>query len=454
MDELIIALSEDAWQGDAVVAVTVDGGAPMTATVQALHGQGQAQGVSFAGAWGNAAHSVVVTFTNDQWGGLPQYDRNAYVLGASYNGTWVPVPPTELSRTGSATTIQIPATTPAAPVPAGPVPMGPAGTFTLALDATFGNATPGATVTRQADLFGPNGLAYSHYIYGPAATNPTNEANGVAIIGPVGDGCDGLYGNYRSRHHRFAEGSPQDVHVIGPDRITLKAWCGLYSGNAADCADGQIESGIMRFTTPLRPGCVVEIKCIMPKGHYSWPAFWLNPGQQAPCAADGTPAPVASLGWPPEIDVFDNCGYDDQQPGYYLNAGTPTNGDDAAYAWNGGTGWVDLPPTFQTTAVTTGWSTWLPPAQEYAYTVADQTADWHVYGLDWGADNVLTWYLDGVPYRARGYTWPASSPPAHLIASLQIGPKFNDLSGITPQAGLPNGWDWPIAYVRAWTRVA
>ena len=44
--------------------------------------------------------------------------------------------------------------------------------------------------------------------------------------------------------------------------------------------------------------------------------------------------------------------------------------------------------------------------------------------------------------------------PAHLIASLQVAAKFNDLGAITDQGGIPNGWDWAIDYIRVWTRPA
>lgn len=337
-------------------------------------------------------------------------------------------------------------------LPASPPPTGIAGTFVPLINATFGKTVADATAQNRATLFTDIG-AYPWYIYGPANTNPSRPGPGNAyeILGPMGNGTDGLYGNYRSRHAHFAPDSPQDVHVLTNDGLTLKAWCGIANGDPNDCNDPNIVSGILRFIPEIRPGSAVEIRCKMPAGMYSWPAFWLNTGVQAGWLIDGvTPGSVQVANWLAEIDIFDQVGFKFTLPGHYLIAGDPTPLGDAAYAMPGQSGPVDLPPTFidifgltHWTGDSNGW---------YAHTTPDLTADFHTYGLDWRVDGTLGFYLDGILYRTRGYVWPASAPPAHLIASLQIGCKFNDLSGITPQGGIANGWDLEIEYIRAWTR--
>jgi hypothetical protein len=293
------------------------------------------------------------------------------------------------------------------------------GKFVNRLDATFGTRRPGATVGDKQDL---GRIAYFRYIYGDAST--------------TGNGTDGLYGNYRSRHRDYPEGDPRSLHVFTADTLVLKARCGLDSPSRTDCSDGHIESGILRFALPIGPGSYVEIRCKMPTGMYAWPAFWLNPGVEYPPARPGEKPTFSVLNWPPEIDVFDEFGFNNTPPGHYLIGGTPTNGHDEAYGH----------PHDLYRAPDWGDKWYYQPAE-------DLTAAFHVYALDWRTDHTLRFLLDGRVYRETYFEWNSQGGvPAHLIASLQIGPKFNDLSGITEGGGKPGGWDWPISYIRVWAR--
>ena len=299
-------------------------------------------------------------------------------------------------------------------------PVGVSGKFVNRLDAVFGNARPGATIRSKRDL---DRIAYYRYIYGDGAT--------------TGNGTDGLYGNYRSRHRDYPGGDPRSLHVFTADELVLKAHCGLDTGNRADCADGHIASGIMRFALPIGPGSYIEIRCRMPSGMYAWPAFWLNPGVEYPPARPGGKPSFSPLKWPPEIDIFDQFGFNNMPPGHYLIDGTSTGNNDAAFG--------NPRDIFKAD----GWhgNSYYAPKQDLV------TGD-HVYGLDWGRDNRLRFYLDGKLIRERTYQWNSiDHVPAHLIASLQVGAKFNNLSGITDQGGKPDGWDWPIDYIRVWQEV-
>ncbi len=344
---------------------------------------------------------------------------------------------------------------PSAGTAAAHVPSGITGSFTPLIDATFGTSRSDATVKSRADL---DKLAYYWFEYGPSNTDPVYGAQAGApdsCMGPQGNGTDGLYGNFRSRFMHCTPGSPWDRHVLATDRLTLKANCGLQDNNPGNCSDANVGGGMLRFITPFRPSAahpiIVEMKGIMPKGKYSWPAFWINPGQQASRNANGTPGNIVSSGWPPEIDIFDEYGFNNTLPGHFLIMGDPSGGNDAAYASAlcapQGISICDLPltpggPTLPTTSVAQ-FNSW------YASTNADLTAGWHVYGARIYPDHIDA-LLDGVVYRSRGYTWPASAPPMQLILSNQTAAKFNDLSGITDQGGVANGWDWAISYVRVW----
>ncbi|HEY0204172.1 MAG TPA: carbohydrate-binding domain-containing protein, partial [Acetobacteraceae bacterium] len=82
-----IQASEDAWQGDAQMVVTVDGapvGLPITVT--ALHAQGAVQDILIHGDWGTGQHNVTAAFVNDAWGGTADTDRNLHVQGIALDG--------------------------------------------------------------------------------------------------------------------------------------------------------------------------------------------------------------------------------------------------------------------------------------------------------------------------------------------------------------------------------
>jgi hypothetical protein len=305
------------------------------------------------------------------------------------------------------------------PVSATVKPVGTPGPFVNRLDATFGNRRPDATVREKREL---DQIAYYRFIDGDAAT--------------TGDGTDGLYGQYRSRHRDYPEGDPRSLHVFTANSLILKAHCGLETNSRTSCADGNIESGILRFGLPIKPGSYIEIRCKMPPGMYAWPAFWLNPGVETPPATPGGKPSFSERSWPPEIDIFDQFGFNGVKPGHYLISGTPTNGNDAAYG--------NPHDTYRDPAW--GDKSYYQPSQ-------DLTAGFHVYALDWGTDHKLKYLLDGKVYRETYFEWNSKGDvAAHLIASLQIGAKFNDLSGISDQGGTPGGWDWAIDYIRVWTK--
>lgn len=88
---LALAVSEDAWQGDAQFTVSVDGkqiGGTQTAV--ASHGAGLVQTFTVMGDFAAGNHAAAVNFLNDAYGGAPGTDRNLYVSGAQADGVSVP----------------------------------------------------------------------------------------------------------------------------------------------------------------------------------------------------------------------------------------------------------------------------------------------------------------------------------------------------------------------------
>ncbi len=89
-DTLALRISEDAWKGNALFTVSVDGkqiGGTQTATT--LHSLGQVQIVDVLGTFAKGSHTATVNFLNDAWGGTPTTDRNLYLTGATIDNSVV-----------------------------------------------------------------------------------------------------------------------------------------------------------------------------------------------------------------------------------------------------------------------------------------------------------------------------------------------------------------------------
>ena len=89
-DTVQIVASEDAWNGDAQMTVSIDGvqvGNPIIVT--ASHAAGATDTFLVHGDFGAGSHNVSVAFTNDAWGGTASTDRNLYVQSVSLDGATV-----------------------------------------------------------------------------------------------------------------------------------------------------------------------------------------------------------------------------------------------------------------------------------------------------------------------------------------------------------------------------
>lgn len=157
-DTLVLQVSEDAWQGNAQFAVTVDGVQQGAFTATASHAAGAMQAISLTGGWGTGAHTVGVAFLNDAYGGTAATDRNLYVNGISYDGATVGGASAALLSNGLVN-FAVPAAGTVAPVTQ-------ALTLHLAEDAWQGNAQysvaiDGKTVTANGTVTALNGAGQS-----------------------------------------------------------------------------------------------------------------------------------------------------------------------------------------------------------------------------------------------------------------------------------------------------
>ncbi len=143
-----------------------------------------------------------------------------------------------------------------------------------------------------------------------------------------------------------------------------------------------------------------EIRCRVPKGQGLWPAFWT--------LEDRDPQP-----WPPEIDILEFLGHEPHTMHFNVHWRTPQ-------------GRRHDPGSF---------------------TGPDFTADFHIIGCLWTADEMV-WYVDGEPrYRYTGEGIP--HVPMYLMVNLAVGGNWPG----SPDETTPFPSAYEIDFVRVYQRV-
>ena len=162
--------------------------------------------------------------------------------------------------------------------------------------------------------------------------------------------------------------------------------------NGYDYSSGQINS----YSSFSQLYGYFEMSAKLPAGQGLWPAFWLLP---------------ADTSWPPEIDIMEVLGHD------------PTTLYTTVH-YNGRGG----------RHMSTGTST----------TVADMSADFHTYGVDWQAD-YITWYFDGQQV-FKTATPAGLNEPMYILANLAVGGNWPG----SPNATTPFPAEYQIDYIRVY----
>ena len=138
-----------------------------------------------------------------------------------------------------------------------------------------------------------------------------------------------------------------------------------------------------------------EMSAKLPAGQGLWPAFWL-------LRADGS--------WPPELDVMEVLGKDPST--LYTTGHTAEHGNHESHG--------------------------------VGSQVADMSAGFHTYGIDWEADKV-TWYFDD--HQVYQIDTPADMhSPMYMLANLAVGGSW----GGNADASTPIPAQMQIDYIRAY----
>lgn len=85
-DALVLYINQDAYFGNAIYEIEIDGEVIGTYEASALRSEGDFDVLTVKGNWAKGAHNVKVTLVNDLWHGTPDTDRNVYVAKSIYNG--------------------------------------------------------------------------------------------------------------------------------------------------------------------------------------------------------------------------------------------------------------------------------------------------------------------------------------------------------------------------------
>ncbi len=265
-----------------------------------------------------------------------------------------------------------------------------------------------------------------------------------------------------ARH--YEAGDPNDLHVLAPDGLHLRAIC---SQNHTNCSPGNVYAGMIRVPAELRPGMTVKVRYKSPAGPFSWAPVWMFSGSEKSPGPGGNPyggfnSPTSLLQLPGsndsfEIDLNDNYPrwYNNPsvQTGAQLDYGTPNIYNVAWQTaphplyWADGYGYRYHPEG-------------QPPFEELPL---NWSGGFHDLVLSWQTDNQLFEFVDGKLVAASYMEYPASTYQdgfdgnktkqlaMHLIIGNQAIPSFAPGGASTTENdGLSDGWTIVVQEISAW----
>ncbi len=203
-------------------------------------------------------------------------------------------------------------------------------------------------------------------------------------------------------------GTTQELELYQPDNVTvsggmLRLTAHKQSATGDNNQQFAYTSGMVSGASPSATLFsftygYVDARARLPAGQGLWSGFWMLPVDRSAL---------------PEIDIFEVFG---QHPNIVHT--------------------------------TTHWAA-LGSNQQLGRThhVADLSADWHDYGLEWDSSK-LVWYLDGRAIWTVSRQPAVARTPMYLLADLAVGGSFGGPP--SPQTTFPSSLDFD--YVRVWQR--
>jgi hypothetical protein len=261
-----------------------------------------------------------------------------------------------------------------------------------------------------------------------------------------------------ARH--FPVGDPNDLHVMRPDGMHLRAIC---SHHHMDCRPAHVWGAMVRLPFEWRPGTTLKVRYRSPKGNHAWAPIWMATGQQIspgphgdPYQDFGKPTALYRSGTNFEIDWNDNYSRIDNgvPTGYQINFGTP---DIYGVKWK-------VPPHSVYWANGNGWRYYGKAyGAEFERTPFDWSAGFHDLVGNWRGDgsNLIDLFVDGklvatlyMEYPQQTYVDPRDGKRKTIAMHLMIGnqaiPHFVRDGAVTDNDGIPGGWTIVVQEISGW----
>jgi hypothetical protein len=319
-----------------------------------------------------------------------------------------------------------------------------------AFSLVMGSGQRGANMTTSQSIRDRFFLNYS--------TGDLNKAIGSPI-----DNGQSNNNTFAAVARHFPVGDPNDLHVMAPDGMHLRAIC---SERRTNCHPGAVWAAMVRLPFEWRPGTTLKVRYRSPKGDHSWAPIWMFTGQQIspgpggnPYQGFGTPNALyrESSGKNFEIDWNDNF---PRVPagvpaGYQIDFGTPdiygtkwATKPHAVY-WANGNGWRYYDHSYN---------------PEFLRAPFDWSEGFHDLIGNWRGDgsNLVDLIVDGklvatsyMEYPQDTYVDPADSRRRTIAMSLIIGnqaiPGFSrGASSARDNDGIPDGWTIVVQEISGW----
>ncbi|MGI4940047.1 MAG: hypothetical protein ACRYHQ_05705 [Janthinobacterium lividum] len=319
-----------------------------------------------------------------------------------------------------------------------------------AFSLVMGSGQHGANMTTSQSIRDRFFLNYS--------TGDLNHAIGSPI-----DNGQSNNNTFAAVARHFPVDDPNDLHVMAPDGMHLRAIC---SEHRTNCRPGNVWAAMVRLPFEWRPGTTLKVRYRSPKGEHSWAPIWMFTGQQVspgpggnPYQGFGTPAALyrESAGKSFEIDWNDNfprvpAGV---PPGHQIDYGTPdiygtkwATKPHAVY-WANGNGWRYYDNSY---------------SPEFLRAPFDWSEGFHDLVGNWRGDgsNLIDLFVDGklvatsyMEYPQDTYLDPADNQRKTIAMSLIIGnqaiPGFSrGASSARDNDGIPDGWTIVVQEISGW----
>ena len=309
----------------------------------------------------------------------------------------------------------------------------------------MGSNQPGANVVNGQDVRNDFFMNY-------------NEGNLEAAIGSPMDTGQPNNSIFAAVARHYAVGDPNDLHVVEPDGLHLRAIC----QNHTNCTAGNVYAAMIRLQAEIRPGMTVQVRYKSSASPLSWLPVWMFQGMQISPGPGGDPyiksvnqlGSLVQYGNPYEIDINDNFIHPDATPGTQLDFAVIN--ENLPYACNN--------HYFKYIAEGNGYHWDTTNGEAYEQLPINWSTGFHDLTMSWRSSNVIVIFVDGVRVFQEYAEYPQTTykdgydgnktrtVPLNLIIGNQAIPSFNPhpANPVENDGAGPDGWGITVQQIAIW----